>query len=244
MAELQEVLDTSRRLTALPSGPTHRAGMSCSKAVVKVASALRRRCELAHPSVALSGLTMSDMRAGLSQRQHSSSLANIPDARVNPDGVRAIARNLLLDTLQMVSTWTPMALAWRKSRSNDYSPQLECTRGEGGSWGAPCPSANRSISVPNIDRDPWSPTKHMQMRKFEASGMSREQAEGLTQHLTQMLCQDRDKLADLYVTKEVLKRVRSGGVNGTLITSLTLAACAGCRLKSVTLTTLAHYRAC
>uniref|UniRef100_A0A1D2AFQ8 Protein FMP32, mitochondrial n=2 Tax=Auxenochlorella protothecoides TaxID=3075 RepID=A0A1D2AFQ8_AUXPR len=119
--------------------------MSCSKAVVKVASALRRRCELAHPSVALSGLTMSDMRAGLSQRQQSSSLANIPDARVNPDGVRAIARNLLLDTLQM-------------------------------------------------------------MRKFEASGMSREQAEGLTQHLTQMLCQDRDKLADLYVTKEVLKR--------------------------------------
>ncbi|RMZ56521.1 hypothetical protein APUTEX25_001368 [Auxenochlorella protothecoides] len=88
---------------------------------------------------------MSDMRAGLSQRQQSSSLANIPDARVNPDGVRAIARNLLLDTLQM-------------------------------------------------------------MRKFEASGMSREQAEGLTQHLTQMLCQDRDKLADLYVTKEVLKR--------------------------------------
>ena len=38
--------------------------------------------------------------------------------------------------------------------------------------------------------------------------MTQEQAEKLTMHFTQLLCQDRDKLADLYVTKEALKRVR------------------------------------
>lgn len=45
------------------------------------------------------------------------------------------------------------------------------------------------------------------MKKFQESGMSQEQAERLTVHVTQLLCQDRDKLSDLYVTKESLKRV-------------------------------------
>lgn len=47
-----------------------------------------------------------------------------------------------------------------------------------------------------------------QMKRFQDTGMTQEQAEKLTMHFTQLLCQDRDKLADLYVTKEVLKRVR------------------------------------
>lgn len=39
--------------------------------------------------------------------------------------------------------------------------------------------------------------------------MSQAQAEQVTRHLSQMMCEDRDKLADLYVTKEFLKRVSS-----------------------------------
>jgi hypothetical protein len=46
----------------------------------------------------------------------------------------------------------------------------------------------------------------MQMRKFESIGMKREQAEALTVTVTEVLCTNRDQLAESYVTKAVLEK--------------------------------------
>ena len=54
---------------------------------------------------------------------------------------------------------------------------------------------------------PWS---WVQMRRFERVGMSRRQAEQLTQVVTEVLCTNREKLADSYVSKGVLERVSFG----------------------------------
>lgn len=47
-----------------------------------------------------------------------------------------------------------------------------------------------------------------QMRKFEKMGMSREQSEALTTHITELLCHNKEKLAAEYVSKFSLEKVR------------------------------------
>ncbi len=49
---------------------------------------------------------------------------------------------------------------------------------------------------------------YLQMKRFEKMGLSRKQAEDLTEHLTELLCANREKLAESYVSKSILERVR------------------------------------
>lgn len=44
------------------------------------------------------------------------------------------------------------------------------------------------------------------MRKFEQIGMDRQQAEALTQSITEILCTNRDRLAECYVSKGALEK--------------------------------------
>ena len=49
----------------------------------------------------------------------------------------------------------------------------------------------------------------VQMRRFEKLGMTRQQAEAMTEHLTGLLCLHTEKLAEQYVSKAALEKVRS-----------------------------------
>ena len=44
------------------------------------------------------------------------------------------------------------------------------------------------------------------MRRFEKSGMTREQAESLTATLTDIICSNRDRMSEYYVTKVALEK--------------------------------------
>lgn len=44
------------------------------------------------------------------------------------------------------------------------------------------------------------------MKQLESVGMSREQAEGLTTYITDLLCSNHDKVADCYVPKVMLEK--------------------------------------
>lgn len=50
------------------------------------------------------------------------------------------------------------------------------------------------------------PAFSLQMRKFEQAGMSREQAENLTATLTEVICTNRDRMSEYYVSKAALER--------------------------------------
>ena len=62
----------------------------------------------------------------------------------------------------------------------------------------------------------------MQMRRFEKLGMTRQQAEAMTEHLTGLLCLHTEKLAEEYVTKAGLEKVRSSDTVGFRVESLPL----------------------
>ncbi len=46
------------------------------------------------------------------------------------------------------------------------------------------------------------------MRNFEKVGLTRQQAETLTEHLTEVLCSHKEKLSEAFVTKAQLEKVR------------------------------------
>lgn len=46
-----------------------------------------------------------------------------------------------------------------------------------------------------------------QTKKLEALGLSREQAEALTRHLTTVLCANKEKLEEMYASKVALEKV-------------------------------------
>ena len=48
----------------------------------------------------------------------------------------------------------------------------------------------------------------LQVRNFEKVGLTRQQAEALTEHLTEVLCTHKEKLSEAYVTKAQLEKVR------------------------------------
>lgn len=48
-----------------------------------------------------------------------------------------------------------------------------------------------------------------QMKRLEALGLTRGQAEALTQHLTVVLCSNREKLEEFYASKVALEMVRA-----------------------------------
>ncbi len=48
----------------------------------------------------------------------------------------------------------------------------------------------------------------MQMRRFEKIGMSRQQSEALTEHLTEVLVLNKEKITESFVSKGALDRVR------------------------------------
>ncbi len=45
-----------------------------------------------------------------------------------------------------------------------------------------------------------------QMKKLEAMGLTREQAEALTRHLTTVLCSNKEKLEEMYASKVALEK--------------------------------------
>ena len=50
------------------------------------------------------------------------------------------------------------------------------------------------------------------MRRLEALGLSRGQAEALTQHLTTILCQNKEKLEEFFASKVALEKVRAAAL--------------------------------
>lgn len=49
----------------------------------------------------------------------------------------------------------------------------------------------------------------LQVRNFEKVGLTRQQAEALTEHLTEVLCTHKEKLSEAYVTKAQLEKVQT-----------------------------------
>ena len=45
------------------------------------------------------------------------------------------------------------------------------------------------------------------MRRFEKIGMTREQSEALTEHLTEIICLNREKVVQQFVSKHALEKV-------------------------------------
>ncbi len=45
------------------------------------------------------------------------------------------------------------------------------------------------------------------MRKFERLGMSRDQAESLTRSMTEIMCVNKEKIAEQFVSKASLEKV-------------------------------------
>ena len=45
------------------------------------------------------------------------------------------------------------------------------------------------------------------MRRFEKQGMTREQAEALTEHMTELICTNREKIVEQFVSKAALEKV-------------------------------------
>jgi hypothetical protein len=53
------------------------------------------------------------------------------------------------------------------------------------------------------------------MRRFEKQGMSRQQAEALTEHMTELICTNREKIIEQFVSKAALEKVRGRSARGT-----------------------------
>lgn len=64
---------------------------------------------------------------------------------------------------------------------------------------------SNAASLPLISRNLMLDTLDL-MRRFERLGMTRKQAEDLTQTLTEVLCTNREKLAECYVPKSALEK--------------------------------------
>lgn len=47
----------------------------------------------------------------------------------------------------------------------------------------------------------------LQVRGFESTGLSREQAEALTRHLTELICTNKEKITESFVTKFSMEKV-------------------------------------
>lgn len=47
------------------------------------------------------------------------------------------------------------------------------------------------------------------MRRFEKQGMTREQAEALTEHMTELICSNREKIVEQFVSKAALEKVNA-----------------------------------
>jgi hypothetical protein len=53
----------------------------------------------------------------------------------------------------------------------------------------------------------WHNWHLLQVRNFEKVGLTRQQSEALTEHLTEVLCSHKEKLSEAYVTKAQLEKV-------------------------------------
>ena len=51
------------------------------------------------------------------------------------------------------------------------------------------------------------------MRGLESSGLSRQQAESLTSYLTEVICANKEKIAEAFVSKHALEKVRKAANN-------------------------------
>ena len=47
----------------------------------------------------------------------------------------------------------------------------------------------------------------VQVRGFESTGLSREQAETLTQHMTELLCTNKEKITEAFASKFAMEKV-------------------------------------
>ena len=63
-----------------------------------------------------------------------------------------------------------------------------------------------------------------QMRRFEKQGMTREQAEALTEHMTELICTNREKIVEQFVSKAALEKVVA--LQGSFTGSIELLALA------------------
>ena len=55
---------------------------------------------------------------------------------------------------------------------------------------------------------------NVQFKRFEKMGLTRAQAEALTRHLTELMCVNKEKLAEHYVSRASLEKVRPSGAAG------------------------------
>ena len=49
-----------------------------------------------------------------------------------------------------------------------------------------------------------------QMRRFEKQGMSRQQAEAMAEHMTELICVNREKIVEQFISKAALEKVSKG----------------------------------
>jgi hypothetical protein len=68
------------------------------------------------------------------------------------------------------------------------------------------------------------------VRNFEKVGLTRQQAEALTEHLTEVLCTHKEKLSEAYVTKAQLEKV--GRLMSGPCSTVTAPMVAGLRFNS------------
>ena len=47
------------------------------------------------------------------------------------------------------------------------------------------------------------------MRRFEGIGLTQRQAESLTNHVTELICLNKEKISEQFVSKAALERVRA-----------------------------------
>ena len=63
------------------------------------------------------------------------------------------------------------------------------------------------------------------MRRFEKQGMTREQAEALTEHLTELICANREKIVEQFVSKAALEKVVARQGSHCWLTALLALGC-------------------
>ena len=74
------------------------------------------------------------------------------------------------------------------------------------------------------------------MRRFERIGLTQNQAEVLTNHVTELMCQNKEKICEQFVSKNALERVRTLA----LYLHRWLHAALSCRAFSVHQSTFCH----
>ena len=153
----------------------------------KLAEAFRavnvaRLCPQGQTAVLDAACSSSSTAYCASQRLFSSSLTTTTGG-TNAESMTAVTKSLLLDTLNLVSAH--FVVHSRKEAARDeFSVESSCLQRE-------CKTC-------------WT---CLQMRRFEKVGLTRAQAEQVTELLTETICMNKVKITEQFVSKAALERV-------------------------------------